>query len=89
MGTVAILMWFVQIIAFLVVWKVVHLLFWNLRKGAGASSLVWAMVMTFVIAVLGVIIAHTSHTAWAILLGVSVLLGIANGEYEYNRELTR
>ncbi|MCI0183488.1 MAG: hypothetical protein OWR52_07965 [Acidibacillus sp.] len=84
-----VLMWILQVIVFLVIWKVVHLLFWNLRKGSGASSLLWSMLMTLVIAILGVIVAHMAHSSWVIVVGGSIILGIANGEYEYNRQLTR
>lgn len=85
----AILLWVLQMIVALVVWKVVHLLFWNLRRGFGIASLLFSMFVTFVIGLLIVLLAHVGYGSWFFVIGVSVILGVANGEYEYNRGLTR
>ncbi|MCY0875655.1 MAG: hypothetical protein OWT28_05245 [Firmicutes bacterium] len=77
--------WILQVLVLLVVWKVIHLLYWNLRKALRSPSVFLSMVATLVIAVLGVVAAHVWHSAWSEVLLVGVLLGIAGGEYEYNR----
>ncbi|KYP81724.1 hypothetical protein [Ferroacidibacillus organovorans] len=80
------LVWILQIIAFLVVWKVVHLLYWNARKLLGSRSLLLTMFVTFCIALLAVILFHAFHTVWAGVLIAAFVLGIGNAEYELNRE---
>ncbi|MCY0902908.1 MAG: hypothetical protein OWU32_12145 [Firmicutes bacterium] len=81
--------WLVQLVALLVIWKVVHLLFWNMRKMLASSSLLLTMVITLLIGVAGVVFAHTWHGAWSQVLVLAVILGCASGEYEYNRTVTR
>lgn len=79
--------WVLQIVVFLALWKAAHLLFWNLRKMIGSTTLLLAMLITLLIAVLAVVLAHAEHAAWAEVMAYGLLLGVANGEYEYNRGL--
>ncbi len=84
----AVIWWILQIVLLLVVWKVVHLLFWNLRKMLASASLLLTMLVTAVIAILGVVLAHAVHGDWWLTIAFGVMLGLANGEYEYNRNLS-
>ena len=83
-----VVIWIVQIIVLLVIWKGVHLLFWNLRKMLASTSLLLTMLVTVVIAILGVLLAHAVRGDWWLVVAFGVLLGLANGEYEYNRSLS-
>lgn len=77
--------WILQVIVLLVVWKLIHLLFWNVRKVIGSGSLLLTMGITLIIAVIAVLVAHIWHTDWSQVIALAVLLGIAGGEYEYSR----
>lgn len=81
--------WILQVIVLLVAWKLVHLFFWNMRKMLGSQSLVLSMLITLVIAVAGVLVSHIWHTDWSEVIVLGALLGVANGEYEYNRGTTK
>lgn len=80
-----VVIWILQVVVFLVLWKVVHLVFWNLRKMVGSRSLILTMVITLLIAVLAVIGTRAWHTSWAEVVTMGIIVGLANGEYEYNR----
>ncbi len=83
-----ILVWFLQVIVFLFVWKAAHLLFWNIRRLSGAASLPVTLLVTLLIGLAGVICARTITTPWAAVIATALLLGVANGEYEYNRSIS-
>ncbi len=80
-----ILVWLVQIVAFLAVWKAAHLLFWNARRMTGLTSLPVTMGVTLVIAIVTVAFLHAVRGAWAEILLTALMVGVASGEYEYNR----
>lgn len=80
-----ILVWVMQIVAFLAVWKVAHLLFWNARRMTGLASLPVAMGVTLLIAMAAVVLLHAVRGAWAEILLTALMVGLASGEYEYNR----
>ena len=81
----AVLIWVVQGVAFLAVWKAAHLLFWNARRMMPFRSLPAAMAVTAAIAAASVAVVHAARGDWATALAVAALLGVATGEYEYNR----
>ena len=83
------LVWILQLIVFLVVWKAVHLLFWNIRRLSDATSLAVTMLVTLLIGIVGVICARAISAPWPAVIATAVLLGVANGEYEYNRGISR
>ncbi len=83
-----VLIWILQVVVFLVIWKAVHLLFWNLRRLSGATSLAVTILVSLLIGMVGVICARAVHTPWAAVIAMAVLLGVANGEYEYNRSIS-
>ena len=83
--SVGVLVWIGQIVAFLAVWKVAHLLFWNLRKMTGFTSLFVAMAATLLIALAAVALLRAVDDSWAKVLLAALIVGVANGEYEYNR----
>lgn len=80
-----ILVWIVQIVAFLAVWKVAHLLFWNARRMTGFTSLPVTMAVTLFIAIVTVVLLHAVRGAWVEILLTALIVGVASGEYEYNR----
>ena len=80
--------WILQIFLFLIIWKLTHIVFWFLRKKLSIPSLLLAAMITACIAVLAVIILHSIHGVYPLLIMVAILLGLASGEYEYNRTLS-
>nr|NNM89961.1 hypothetical protein [Bacilli bacterium] len=80
--------WILQILFFLIVWKLTHILFWYFRRKLSVPSLLLAAIITACIAVLAVIILHVVHGVYPLLSMVAILLGLASGEYEYNRTLS-
>ena len=80
-----ILVWIVQIVAFLAVWKAAHLLFWNARRMTGFASLPVTMAVTLFIAIVTVALLHAVRGAWVEILLTALIVGVASGEYEYNR----
>ncbi len=86
---VGVVEWILEVLVFLILWKVVHLLVWNLRKLLGIDSLLLSMVITLLIAIVAVSVFHAISGVWPQVIVAGILLGVVNGEYEYNRSQTK
>jgi uncharacterized membrane protein YczE len=82
----AVLGWILQALVFLAAWKIAHLLYVNLRRLLRASSLALAVVAAAILAAGAVVIVHAPAGAWARDLLTAVLVGVAGGEFEFNRQ---
>lgn len=82
-------MWFltgvVQVVVFLFVLKISHIVYWNVRK----SYHIHPWLLDTVLAVILVILFHFLTSVWALVIVTSLALGIIRGDQESKSVNTR
>lgn len=67
-----------QVLAFLILLKVSHILYWNLRK----SYFIHPWLLEAAVATALVMVFHFVSGVWGLILAVSVALGLIRGDRE-------
>ncbi len=83
---IAMLLWMAQACACVLMWKLCHVLFWNVRRLVRVQSFAMAASVTTVVALAVVALVHADVGAWLKLVACGGLIGIAVAEYEWDRE---
>jgi len=80
MGNVIVLTWIAQIILFFICWRA---LLWGTRAAkqyVNASSLWVDLVVNLVLAILLLIVIHTVHSTWWLMVLVGAFVGVFSGQ---------